>query len=105
MKDMDKAVDRVLQAIQNGEKLLVYGDYDVDGTTAVAVVYTYLKPFFKKKKIEFYIPDRYEEGYVVSTSLFATTIVPAMSSQKLWLCSMLSAPIVPILTMSFRAAV
>jgi single-stranded-DNA-specific exonuclease len=66
MKDMDKAVDRVLQAIQNGEKLLVYGDYDVDGTTAVAVVYTYLKPFFKKKKIEFYIPDRYEEGYGIS---------------------------------------
>ena len=66
MKDMDKAVDRVLQAIQNGEKVLVYGDYDVDGTTAVAVVYTYLKPFFKKKKIEFYIPDRYEEGYGIS---------------------------------------
>ena len=66
MKDMDKAVDRVLEAINNGEKLLVYGDYDVDGTTAVAVVYTYLKPFFKKKKIEFYIPDRYEEGYGIS---------------------------------------
>ena len=66
MKDMDKAVDRVLQAIENGEKVLVYGDYDVDGTTAVAVVYTYLKPFFKKKKIEFYIPDRYEEGYGIS---------------------------------------
>ena len=45
---------------------MVYGDYDVDGTTAVAVVYTYLKPFFKKKKIEFYIPDRYEEGYGIS---------------------------------------
>ena len=66
MKDMDKAVDRVLRAIQDGEKVLVYGDYDVDGTTAVAVVYTYLKPFFKKKKIEFYIPDRYEEGYGIS---------------------------------------
>ena len=66
MKDMNKAVERVLQAIENGEKLLVYGDYDVDGTTAVAVVYTYLKPFFKKKKIEFYIPDRYEEGYGIS---------------------------------------
>ena len=66
MKDMDKAVDRVLKAINNNEKLLVYGDYDVDGTTAVAVVYTYLKPFFKKKKIEFYIPDRYEEGYGIS---------------------------------------
>ena len=66
MKDMDKAVERVLHAIENGEKVLVYGDYDVDGTTAVAVVYTYLKPFFKKKKIEFYIPDRYEEGYGIS---------------------------------------
>ena len=66
MKDMDKAVERVLQAINEGEKVLVYGDYDVDGTTAVAVVYTYLKPYFKKKKIEFYIPDRYEEGYGIS---------------------------------------
>ena len=66
MKDMDKAVERVMRAISEGEKVLVYGDYDVDGTTAVAVVYTYLKPFFKKKKIEFYIPDRYEEGYGIS---------------------------------------
>ena len=66
MKDMDKAVERVMRAINEGEKVLVYGDYDVDGTTAVAVVYTYLKPFFKKKKIEFYIPDRYEEGYGIS---------------------------------------
>ena len=66
MKDMDKAVERIIHAIDNGEKVLVYGDYDVDGTTAVAVVYTYLKPFFKKKKIEFYIPDRYEEGYGIS---------------------------------------
>jgi single-stranded-DNA-specific exonuclease len=66
MKDMDKAVKRVISAINNGEKVLIYGDYDVDGTTAVAVVYTYLKPFFKKKKIEFYIPDRYEEGYGIS---------------------------------------
>ncbi len=66
MKDMDKAVERVLRAINEGEKVLVYGDYDVDGTTAVALVYTYLKPFFKKKKIEFYIPDRYQEGYGIS---------------------------------------
>ena len=66
MKDMGKAVERVLCAINKNEKVLVYGDYDVDGTTAVAVVYTYLKPFFKKKKIEFYIPDRYEEGYGIS---------------------------------------
>ncbi|MCR4847431.1 MAG: single-stranded-DNA-specific exonuclease RecJ [Bacteroidales bacterium] len=66
MKDMDRAVDRVVQAIDNGEKILIYGDYDVDGTTAVALVYTYLKKFFKKKKIEFYIPDRYDEGYGIS---------------------------------------
>ena len=66
MKDMDRAVERVLKAINEGEKVLVYGDYDVDGTTAVALVYSYLKPFFKKKKIEFYIPDRYLEGYGIS---------------------------------------
>ena len=66
MTDMDKAVNRVLRAINEGEKVLVYGDYDVDGTTAVALAYTYLKPFFKKKKIEFYIPDRYQEGYGIS---------------------------------------
>jgi len=66
MKDMDRAVDRVVQAIDNGEKILIYGDYDVDGTTAVALVYTYLKKFLKKKKIEFYIPDRYDEGYGIS---------------------------------------
>lgn len=67
MKDMDKAVDRIEKAIANKEKVLVYGDYDVDGTTAVAVVYLYLKRFFNKKRIEFYIPDRYEEGYGIST--------------------------------------
>ncbi len=66
MKDMDKAVDRIEKAIANKEKVLVYGDYDVDGTTAVAVVYLYLKKFFNKKRIEFYIPDRYEEGYGIS---------------------------------------
>lgn len=66
MKDMDKAVERIEQAIKNKEKILVYGDYDVDGTTAVALVYLYLKRFFNKKKIEFYIPDRYEEGYGIS---------------------------------------
>ena len=66
MKDMDRAVDRVVSAIEKGEKILIYGDYDVDGTTAVALVYTYLKKFFKKKKIEFYIPDRYDEGYGIS---------------------------------------
>lgn len=66
MKDMDKAVDRIIKAIQLGEKILIYGDYDVDGTTAVALIYTYLKNFVNKKKIAFYIPDRYEEGYGIS---------------------------------------
>ena len=66
MKDMDKAVERIKKAWENGEKILVYGDYDVDGTTAVALIYTYLKNFISKKKISFYIPDRYDEGYGIS---------------------------------------
>ncbi len=66
MKDMDKAVERIKKAAENGEKILIYGDYDVDGTTAVALIYTYLKNFIKKKRIAFYIPDRYEEGYGIS---------------------------------------
>ena len=66
MKDMDKAVERVKEAWEKGEKIVIYGDYDVDGTTAVALIYTYLKNFISKKKIEFYIPDRYDEGYGVS---------------------------------------
>jgi len=64
MKDMDKAVNRITQAFNNGEKIVVYGDYDVDGTTAVALVYSYLKQLHRK--LEFYIPDRYEEGYGIS---------------------------------------
>ena len=64
MKDMDKAVDRILSAIFKGEKIVVYGDYDVDGTTAVSIVYNFLKHIHKK--VEFYIPDRYKEGYGVS---------------------------------------
>ena len=64
MKDMDKAVDRVARAVDSGEKILVYGDYDVDGTTAVALVYTFLRRF--TKNIDYYIPDRYDEGYGVS---------------------------------------
>jgi single-stranded-DNA-specific exonuclease len=64
MKDMDKAVERIVRAIRNNERLLVYGDYDVDGTTAVAMVYSYLKNFVKE--IDYYIPDRYGEGYGVS---------------------------------------
>lgn len=66
MKDMDKAVERIMRAIKDGEKILIYGDYDVDGTTAVALIYMYLKNFINKKKIEFYIPDRYDEGYGIS---------------------------------------
>ena len=66
MKDMDKAVDRLVKAMKDGEKILIYGDYDVDGTTAVALIYTYLKNLINKKKIEFYILDRYEEGYGIS---------------------------------------
>ncbi len=64
MKDMDKAVERILQAIDNNENIMIYGDYDVDGTTAVSLVYSFLKNIHKK--IEFYIPDRYLEGYGVS---------------------------------------
>lgn len=65
MKDMDKAVERVLLAIKNGENIMVYGDYDVDGTTAVSLVYSFIKNIYKK--VEFYIPDRYLEGYGIST--------------------------------------
>ena len=64
MKDMDIAVDRLDQAIRKGEKILVYGDYDVDGTTAVALVYSFIQRF--TDKVDFYIPDRYDEGYGVS---------------------------------------
>ena len=49
MKDMDKAVERVLRALKGNEKILIYGDYDVDGTTSVALVYSYLKKYFKKR--------------------------------------------------------
>ena len=64
MKDMNMAVDRLSGAIKRGEKILVYGDYDVDGTTAVALVYSFLKK--RNANVEYYIPDRYKEGYGVS---------------------------------------
>ncbi|MFC6269276.1 single-stranded-DNA-specific exonuclease RecJ [Frigoriflavimonas asaccharolytica] len=67
MADMQKAVDRVASAVENGEKILVYGDYDVDGTTAVALMYLYLIKIVDKKYIEYYIPDRNKEGYGIST--------------------------------------
>jgi len=64
MKDMDKAVERVHKAVTQREKILVYGDYDVDGTTAVSLVYSFLKRF--TQAVDFYIPDRNDEGYGVS---------------------------------------
>lgn len=64
MKDMDKAVQRIEQALQNGENILVYGDYDVDGTTSVALMASYLKT--RTSCVATYIPDRYAEGYGVS---------------------------------------
>ena len=64
MKDMDKAVSRIESAIANGERILVYGDYDVDGTTAVAMMYSFLKS--KYPNVDAYVPDRYSEGYGVS---------------------------------------
>jgi single-stranded-DNA-specific exonuclease len=64
MKDMEQAIERIEKAIQNEEKILVYGDYDVDGTTAVALVYSFLTGFYPH--VEFYIPDRYKEGYGIS---------------------------------------
>jgi single-stranded-DNA-specific exonuclease len=64
MTDMEKAVARIKSAIDNGEKILVYGDYDVDGTTAVSLVYSHLRSFYEH--CHYYIPDRYVEGYGVS---------------------------------------
>jgi single-stranded-DNA-specific exonuclease len=64
MKDMDKAILRIEEAFQNKEHILIYGDYDVDGTTAVALVYTFFKEHYSE--IDFYIPDRDKEGYGIS---------------------------------------
>lgn len=66
MADMQKAVERIATAIENGEKILVYGDYDVDGTTAVSLMYLYLSKIVEKKYLDFYIPDRNSEGYGIS---------------------------------------
>lgn len=66
MLDMDKAVNRICNAVFQKEKILVYGDYDVDGTTSVALVYSFLKEFCEPGQIDYYIPDRYEEGYGLS---------------------------------------
>ena len=64
MKDMDVAVDRLNKALGKKERILVYGDYDVDGTTAVSLVYKFIQEFYSN--VDYYIPDRYEEGYGVS---------------------------------------
>ncbi|MCC9136691.1 single-stranded-DNA-specific exonuclease RecJ [Pontibacter silvestris] len=64
MKDMDLAVNRLNEALHNSEKILVYGDYDVDGTTSVALMYSFLRKY--THQVDFYIPDRYKEGYGVS---------------------------------------
>lgn len=64
MEDMDKAVERINSAIENNERILVYGDYDADGTTAVALVYNFLRRRYTN--LDYYIPDRYNEGYGVS---------------------------------------
>jgi single-stranded-DNA-specific exonuclease len=64
MRDMDKALERIKQAMDQDEKIVIYGDYDVDGTTSVALVYGFLRNFYSN--ISFYIPDRYKEGYGIS---------------------------------------
>lgn len=66
MKGMDVAVRRILKALKTGEKIMIYGDYDVDGTTSVAVVYSFLRHNYPEADLSFYIPHRYREGYGVS---------------------------------------
>ncbi|OCX51419.1 single-stranded-DNA-specific exonuclease RecJ [Mucilaginibacter sp. PPCGB 2223] len=65
MRDMEKAILRIEKAFTDGEKVLIYGDYDVDGTTSVAVVYSFFKKYYPD--LDYYIPDRYKEGYGIST--------------------------------------
>lgn len=70
-RDMDKAISRLCAAIDGGERIMVYGDYDVDGTTSVALVYSFLKEYFSDHgldtaRLSYYVPDRYKEGYGVS---------------------------------------
>lgn len=66
IKDMDCAVKRLNKALQQKENILIYGDYDVDGTTAVALVYKFLQPYLSSSQLDYYIPDRYKEGYGIS---------------------------------------
>ena len=65
MKDMEKAVDRLEMAINRGEKILIYGDYDVDGTMSVSFLYQFLLDQ-GHREVDFYIPNRYKEGYGLS---------------------------------------
>ncbi|MBR1625823.1 MAG: DHH family phosphoesterase [Bacteroidales bacterium] len=81
MEDMDKAVERIMIAVDANEKIMVYGDYDVDGTSAVALVYSYLHTFYEN--LDYYIPDRYEEGYGVS---FKGINYAAQTDVKLIIC-------------------
>jgi single-stranded-DNA-specific exonuclease len=66
MKDMHRAVDHILQTISSGKKILVYGDYDVDGTTSVVCMYQFLCSIYTPDKIDYYVPHRYKEGYGIS---------------------------------------
>ena len=67
MKDMQRAIGRIVDAIAQHEKILVYGDYDVDGTTSVAIMYDFLTKIYDKEQLEYYIPNRYREGYGLSS--------------------------------------
>jgi single-stranded-DNA-specific exonuclease len=67
MKDMQKAVDRILLARDRREKVMIYGDYDVDGTTAVGCMYSFLVQVLGPEELNYYIPHRYREGYGIST--------------------------------------
>lgn len=66
MKDMEKAVELIIQSIHQDKKIMIWGDYDVDGTTAVALLYTFLQENFPEVQLSFYVPDRFKEGYGIS---------------------------------------
>jgi single-stranded-DNA-specific exonuclease len=65
MQDMDLAIERIEAALESDERIMIYGDYDVDGTTSVALVFSFFNKLYEN--MEYYIPDRYDEGYGVST--------------------------------------
>ena len=112
MPDMDKAVRRLNKALGNKEKILIYGDYDVDGTTAVSLVFKYLRPY--SSTLDFYIPDRYDVSKrsrrsstprrKVSTLLFATTICQTPLCRTLSPYWMPSARILSIRMSIYRVA-